>query len=195
MCEGVSDQQAYMPVKHSQCRLHCRCVYLPLLKLALLNASYGCLECCAHSGWGDCLCLLFPVLLHSQLRIPTVRDTLLFFACTLSQAISGYDHFTDNRFCVLFDQAEIDRWHAMLFANERAQDADDRHAAVIRGRHGGARLVRCPVCGQENLREGRNNLVRCWSCTSHFCCACRAWLRGKVGQHFIGGKACKQHGD
>lgn len=112
------------------------------------------------------------------------------------QAITGYEHFKDNHFCVLFDQAEIDRWHAMLFANERAAQAEQLQMGVMRGRQAvGARLCRCPVCGQENLREGRNNLLRCWSCTSHFCYACRTWLRGKVGLHFVGAKACKQHGD
>lgn len=121
----------------------------------------------------------------------------------LLQAVQGYDHFrapegSTNPLCVLFDQAEIDRWHAMLFANERAAQVDVLHAGVIRARNNAgaaARLCRCPVCGQENLREGRNNLLRCWSCTSHFCYACRTWLRSKVGQHFVGAGACKQHGD
>lgn len=104
--------------------------------------------------------------------------------------------------CNLFDQEEIDRWHALLWGNERAQEVEAGHRAVLMGRNaaGGAaqaraRLVRCPVCGQENLREGRVNLLRCWSCNQHFCVACRAWLRGKVGQHYLGTGACKQHGD
>lgn len=109
------------------------------------------------------------------------------------QAITGYEHFRNSQLCNLFDQEEIDRY-AMLFANERALQADALRAQVVQARqHYAARLCRCPVCGQENLREGRNNLLRCWSCTSHFCYACRSWLRGKVGQHYIGVNACKQH--
>jgi hypothetical protein len=44
---------------------------------------------------------------------------------------------------VLFDQAEIDRWHAMLFANERAAQAEQLQMGVMRGRQAvGARLCR-----------------------------------------------------
>lgn len=57
----------------------------------------------------------------------------------------------------------------------------------------GAQLCRCPVCGQENARQARNNLLRCWACNSHFCAACRGWLRGKVMAHYAPGSACKQH--
>lgn len=32
------------------------------------------------------------------------------------------------------------------------------------------------------------------SCAQHFCAACRTVLRGRVGQHYIGARACKQHG-
>lgn len=96
----------------------------------------------------------------------------------------------------------------MLFGNARAVEVEAGHRAVLmQRRHGGggggpthqnqrASIVRCVVCGQDNLREGRLNLLRCWSCSSHSCVACRTWLRGgKPGQHYIGAGACKQHGD
>lgn len=90
----------------------------------------------------------------------------------------------------------------MLFGNVRAVEVEAGHRAVQMQRHGGgpthrqrASIVRCVVCGQDNLREGKLNLLRCWSCSSHSCVACRTWLRGKPGQHYIGAGACKQHGD
>jgi hypothetical protein len=112
----------------------------------------------------------------------------------MAQVIPGYEHFRAGG-CQMFDQAEIDRWHAQLLQADRAREVEAGQAMVaMRGGLQGARLCRCPVCGQENLREGRNNLLRCWSCSSHWCFACGEWLRGRVGQHFIGARACKQHG-
>lgn len=112
------------------------------------------------------------------------------------QVISGYDHFRESR-CNMFDQEEINRWNAMMmWEGQRAQEVEMGQVLLqVRGNAPGVQLCRCPVCGQENLREGRNNLLRCWSCNCHFCYTCRQWLRGRVGQHFMGKKACKQHGD
>ena len=48
----------------------------------------------------------------------------------------------------------------------------------------------------QNLKEGRNNNIRCWSCNSHFCYLCRTWLRNRPGAHFgTGAGRCKQHTD
>ncbi len=56
------------------------------------------------------------------------------------------------------------------------------------------RLCRCVVCGQENVKQGGNNNVRCWACNCHFCYLCRTWLRNKPGAHFGPGR-CKQHSE
>ncbi len=58
----------------------------------------------------------------------------------------------------------------------------------------GARFSACPTCGQHNLKEGQNNLMRCYACTSCWCYTCRAVLRQKPGLHF-GPSRCKQHTD
>eukprot|EP00879_Flechtneria_rotunda_P008356 GHRR01008753.1.p1 GENE.GHRR01008753.1~~GHRR01008753.1.p1 ORF type:complete len:156 (+),score=28.10 GHRR01008753.1:2021-2488(+) len=111
------------------------------------------------------------------------------------QVIEGYDHFKESK-CNMFDQEEINRWNALMWQNERAREVEMGQVMMqVRGNAPGARFCRCPVCGQENLREGRNNLMRCWSCNCHFCYSCKSWLRGRVGQHYIGQSACKQHGD
>ncbi|KAF8064657.1 Rnf14 [Scenedesmus sp. PABB004] len=105
---------------------------------------------------------------------------------------NGYDHYKaegegPGRRCPMFDPQEIARWNAMWGGpGERAREVE-MGQALMRVRlqqapAGGVRLCRCPVCGQENLRDGRNNLMRCWSCKSHFCYSCRAWLRAKRGR-------------
>ena len=113
------------------------------------------------------------------------------------QMITGYEHFRDAEGggCILFEQDEVDRWNEMWqvgWAGQERVEGVDR-GMVMAGRPG-ARLCRCPVCGQENAKEGNNNLMRCWACNSHFCYACRGWLRQKVGAHYgPGGAGCKQH--
>ena len=52
--------------------------------------------------------------------------------------------------------------------------------------------ARCPSCGQENWRMGRNNHIRCWACTGHFCYCCRLTIKGT--SHFSRKSTCKQHG-
>lgn len=109
------------------------------------------------------------------------------------RAIEGYDHFREGR-CNLFDQQEIDRWNRQMWQQgERAHEVEQGqiYVQVMAGR-ADVQLCRCPVCGQANARQ-RNNLLRCWACSQHFCAACGAWLRGKVGAHFAIGAPCKQH--
>eukprot|EP00798_Chlamydomonas_sp_ICE-L_P006632 gene6632-3290_t len=53
-----------------------------------------------------------------------------------------------------------------------------------------ARPCYCPVCGQVNIKEARNNNMRCWSCNNNFCYLCHEWLRTKPGSHFGTGKTC-----
>jgi len=113
--------------------------------------------------------------------------------------IAGYEHFREGG-CRLFEQAEIDRWNA-AFAAEREAEGFQVNARQLGGPGAalppGAQRVRvshCPACGQATFSANRNNLIRCWSCAQHFCAACHAVLRGRVGQHYIGAGSCKQHG-
>ncbi|PNW88202.1 hypothetical protein CHLRE_01g018900v5 [Chlamydomonas reinhardtii] len=114
--------------------------------------------------------------------------------------IKGYDHFKEDG-CELFDQVEIDRWNARwnggLFEAPRRNEVEDNLAALqVARRVGQGRWCHCVVCGQQNLKEGRNNNIRCWSCNSHFCYLCRTWLRNRPGAHFgTGAGRCKQHTD
>ncbi|KAG2444472.1 hypothetical protein HXX76_001224 [Chlamydomonas incerta] len=117
-----------------------------------------------------------------------------------SGVIKGYDHFKEDG-CELFDQAEIDRWNARwnggLFEAPRRNEVEANVAALnIARRIGQGRWCHCVVCGQQNLKEGGNNNIRCWSCNSHFCYLCRTWLRNRPGAHFgTGAGRCKQHTD
>ncbi|KFM25580.1 putative E3 ubiquitin-protein ligase [Auxenochlorella protothecoides] len=101
-----------------------------------------------------------------------------FFCYRCGRAISGYRHFGDG-FCVLFDEAEILRWE---------EDWEAR-VAVHRAEQGGGE-----GCGQFIEKQGGNNHMLCWSCTSHFCYLCRRLLlrRGEGATHF-GPSGCRQH--
>lgn len=54
---------------------------------------------------------------------------------------------------------------------------------VRRGAAGNMRVrfARCVICGQFNLKEGNNNLIRCYACTSAFCYLCRTHLPKNPG--------------
>ena len=111
----------------------------------------------------------------------------------------GYDHFGKG-LCELFEQREIDRWEAMNGVAREIREARMRNqamVAVMRGDREGElqmRPVNCRMCGQLNVREGNNNLIRCWACRGHTCAICREPLRNKPGQHFgLKEGQCRQH--
>lgn len=111
----------------------------------------------------------------------------------------GYAHFGGEK-CQLFEQREIVQWERLNGA------ARDRHEArvynqamfqvMVEDVDGQLQMrpVYCRMCGQMNVREGNNNLVRCWACRGYTCAACREPLRSKPGSHF-GSKEwqCRQH--
>ncbi|KAG2493664.1 hypothetical protein HYH03_008178 [Edaphochlamys debaryana] len=123
-----------------------------------------------------------------------------FFCWKCGMSIHGYDHFSQEPGqggCVLFDQEEIDRWNARWGGPARPEPRQPPAlAAWMQGVPAGqeVRIRHCTVCGQPNVKVGNNNAMRCWSCNSHFCYLCRAWLRNKPGEHFgAGAGKCRQH--
>ncbi|MEW5307671.1 MAG: hypothetical protein WDW36_010049 [Sanguina aurantia] len=114
-----------------------------------------------------------------------------FFCWKCLSIIEGYDHFGRDS-CSMFDLEEIQRWNAQMqeHAPPREAVAEARHMVGLM-RDLGARPCFCPRCGQQNVKEGGNNDVRCWACSSHFCYLCRSAF-AKSGAHFRAG-GCKQH--
>lgn len=118
------------------------------------------------------------------------------FCWRCGKSIEGYDHFASGA-CKLFDDEEIRRWnanaHHVLRAEARAHEA--RFLAQFLDPK--AVRVHCPQCKAGNVREGRNNHLRCHACQNPFCAKCGMILpKNKPGEHFmIGRGGCPQHSD
>lgn len=118
------------------------------------------------------------------------------FCWRCGKEIDGYDHFAKSE-CKLFDDEEVRRW------NERMRNVDKATARAQEARFL-AQFVQpadlwqqargCPRCKTMNLREGKNNHMRCHSCLTHFCARCLLVLPKKnPGDHFQKDRVCPQH--
>ena len=117
------------------------------------------------------------------------------YRCGQDISVVGYDHFRGA--CALFDQDEIDRWEREMVHGEGVYDrldVRDARAAIARQDGHAVTYVRCPACGQQNMKEGRNNDARCWACQCRFCALCGARI-AKGEKHFSTkkGVGCPQH--
>ena len=56
-------------------------------------------------------------------------------------------------------------------------------------------LRACPRCRQRNLKEARNNHMKCWSCKADFCYICVKLTGNPVSAHFKPPSTCQQHSD
>lgn len=108
----------------------------------------------------------------------------------------GYSHYRNvngepgTSACQLFDLDAVQAWE-----NEMAALQLGRRAAGGGGerrRDRAADVVSCVRCKAANARFDRNNHVRCWSCNTSFCAACRSVV-AKTSEHYGPGKPCKQH--
>ncbi|KAF6998088.1 LOW QUALITY PROTEIN: hypothetical protein CFC21_014245 [Triticum aestivum] len=108
-----------------------------------------------------------------------------FFCYQCSAAISGYDHFNGD--CVIFDEAEIDRWQMPMNRRLHRMVVGQAQVALLARGH----AYPCPTCGQAIRKIGNNNHLYCWSCNQHCCALCRTSVQ-KMSQHF-GPTGCKQH--
>ena len=57
------------------------------------------------------------------------------------------------------------------------------------------KLRACPRCRQRNLKEARNNHMKCWSCKADFCYTCVKLIGTPVSAHFKAPSICQQHSD
>jgi len=108
-----------------------------------------------------------------------------YFCYRCRKAISGYEHFGSES-CVLFDQAEVDRWNLHM-------NAPPPNPLLVRmeGVPPNQRRMRfCPRCRQGNMKFENNNHLCCWSCRAHYCYLCGKEVRD-MQTHFTG--MCKQH--
>eukprot|EP00898_Chlorokybus_atmophyticus_P002112 jgi/Chlat1/2901/Chrsp2S08902 len=114
-----------------------------------------------------------------------------FFCYRCGKSIEGYEHYRDGT-CTLFEEETLREWNARM-GIVNLNEAQVRMQARLQIQPDQAvNLKACPNCGQHNLKEGRNNHIACWSCTTHFCAVCRSLVKGT--KHFSKG-GCKQHSD
>ncbi|CAM0878558.1 unnamed protein product [Alopecurus aequalis] len=106
------------------------------------------------------------------------------FCYQCNAAISGYDHFKGD--CVVFDQAELDRWEMQVKQRVQRQTIARVQAALFEGE-----FYPCPTCRQAIPKIGNNNHLYCWSCSQYSCALCRKPVQ-KMTHHF-GPTGCKQH--
>ncbi|KAL3864204.1 hypothetical protein ACJMK2_005908 [Sinanodonta woodiana] len=120
--------------------------------------------------------------------------------------INGYDHFVDSIRCSTFslndddDDPDVNLYPRMQpiqparlpRIEQKAILRDIKLAEQDPERQND--LVVCPGCKQRNLREKKNNHMKCWNCNTNFCFSCKQRLKGTISSHFTGGSTCRQHG-
>mmetsp|Transcript_22173 Transcript_22173/g.36744 ORF Transcript_22173/g.36744 Transcript_22173/m.36744 type:complete len:548 (-) Transcript_22173:27-1670(-) len=124
-----------------------------------------------------------------------------YFCYRCGQKVHGYEHFQTNQ-CVLFDAEAVAAWNNMMHApivheghlamQMRLQEGQGNNNNNVGGGGGGRHfmMIRCPTCGQENLKDSPNNHIGCWYCRGHFCALCRQVVKNSR-EHF--GLKCRQH--
>mmetsp|Transcript_84714 Transcript_84714/g.244875 ORF Transcript_84714/g.244875 Transcript_84714/m.244875 type:complete len:649 (-) Transcript_84714:88-2034(-) len=120
------------------------------------------------------------------------------FCWRCNKVIDGYDHFATSD-CRLFDDDEIRRWNQQVKTVDKAQ-VRAHEARFLAQFIDPAKLWEqfrpCPRCRNAVLRDGKNNHLRCFACSTHFCARCREILPGsRPGDHFQKRKTCPQHSD
>lgn len=123
----------------------------------------------------------------------------VYFCWRCGKVINGYDHFATSD-CRLFDDEEIRRWNQnwrqqVDRAQARAHEARFL-AQFVDAEQLGKNARECPRCRTVNLKEGRNNHMKCYACLTHFCGRCMEILPKNHGaDHFNRLRICPQHSD
>lgn len=112
------------------------------------------------------------------------------WACGRDITKVSYGHFSDNPKC-----AELITEDVMQtpFRDPTPQKVREIDEAILEGGKAAERNVkRCPRCRQRNLRENRNNHIKCWNCKNSFCFLCNELIKPPYTKHFTN-TLCKQH--
>lgn len=106
-----------------------------------------------------------------------------FFCFQCGLGITGYEHFnTKGSTCDLFPN------ESTVSIPENRRRPPTVEPGVIKSED----YKFCPTCRQKNFKYNRNNDVKCWSCTSHFCFLCSKSIKGTL--HFVS-SGCIQHSE
>jgi hypothetical protein len=149
-------------------------------------------------------------------------DAYFCFACGKDITDVKYDHFGADS-CVLFDEQAVKAWEAQVGLEMDPMGRFDYEAPLWagglwqEGRNGGAGgrgaggaghgeridwrnqrrpAAQCPGCRQMNVKEKRNNHMKCRTCGYNYCFLCRRLVK-HAAKHYIqgNGAGCRQHTD
>lgn len=131
-----------------------------------------------------------------------------------------YSHFGSEA-CVLFDQEALNEWEQQFnqqlqvriqpfllkklvlgqWRRRSVRISSMSHSSWVEccrlrvARRDEGQQKRCPTCMTPNMKNHRNNLIRCYVCSSRYCFICQQLLPKKhANQHFGAGR-CLQHTD
>eukprot|EP01102_Stenamoeba_stenopodia_P009167 TRINITY_DN2691_c0_g1_i2.p2 TRINITY_DN2691_c0_g1~~TRINITY_DN2691_c0_g1_i2.p2 ORF type:complete len:133 (-),score=25.15 TRINITY_DN2691_c0_g1_i2:36-434(-) len=105
------------------------------------------------------------------------------------EQISGYEHFSN------YESGGCGLWVDKIPSIAPALQQDNFFVAQARrtlNPNYAIEAKKCPICRQENIKDGGNNHILCWACGCHWCWMCRQKVE-KTSQHFGPQYPCKQH--
>lgn len=112
------------------------------------------------------------------------------FCWTCGKKISGYNHFSSCG-----ENAIQARGRGMLDNRPVAPENLRINEALVANPDARRRLRMCPRCRQRNMKENRNNHMKCWACKTDFCYQCVKQITPPLSVHFKVAAGCQQHSD
>ncbi|XP_013407485.1 E3 ubiquitin-protein ligase RNF14 isoform X2 [Lingula anatina] len=119
-------------------------------------------------------------------------STMMCFLC--GKKIQGYDHFQDAK-CELFAMEPLVIHRRQLQPRPRHEGAVRVEAQLEEDPNAKNNLMKCLNCKQPNIRQDKNNHIKCWCCKINMCFMCKKRFQETVTQHYTSSKPCQQHTD
>ncbi|CAH1793750.1 unnamed protein product [Owenia fusiformis] len=115
------------------------------------------------------------------------------YICGKNISQKSYEHFGQS--CQLFTGDAYNIVAAPPIQQHNERDLEIREQ-LQNDPDAQQRMKLCPKCKQRNLKEKRNNHIKCWQCNSNFCYMCKTVIQGKIVEHFMNPlNTCQQHSD
>ncbi|XP_050400274.1 E3 ubiquitin-protein ligase RNF14 [Patella vulgata] len=109
------------------------------------------------------------------------------WACCV--AINGYDHYKTCSLMAPLNPGPLDRGTIRM----PAEGALWIEVNLQLNPDARSKLIVCPMCKQNNLKNGTNNHMKCWNCKTNFCFLCKTRITGMITTHFNSASPCRQH--
>ncbi|XP_063417872.1 E3 ubiquitin-protein ligase RNF14-like isoform X1 [Mytilus trossulus] len=117
-------------------------------------------------------------------------STAMCWACGRDITKISYAHFSDNPKCGEIINEDVMQTPFRDPIPQKVREIDE--AILEGGKVAEQNVRRCSRCRQRNLRENRNNHIKCWNCKNSFCFLCNELIKPPYTKHFTN-TLCKQH--